>query len=72
MTDFGVSYGSLSGKIYAGRINKAGTAFTSKSDQTMPALLAVADYVLGQFDGEVELLSKGELGYRIIVERVEE
>lgn len=67
---YAVSYSPLTGTIYAGRINQAGTAFTSKSDETMPALLAVADLVLEKFDGEIDLTdADGGSGYRITVER---
>jgi hypothetical protein len=70
---YAVNYSSLTGTIYAGRIDKAGTAFTSKSDETMPALLAVADLVLEQHDGEVELNPKDGDGpaYRITVEKLD-
>ena len=70
---YAINYSSLTGAIYAGRANKAGTAFTSKSDETMPALLAVANHVLDRHDGVVELTPTddgGGPGYRITVERL--
>lgn len=65
-----INYSPLTGTIYAGRVNKEGTAFTGKSDETMPALLAVADHILDRHDGTVELTSDSEPGYRITVERI--
>jgi len=71
MSQYVINYSRLTGTIYAGRVNKAGTAFTSKSDETMPALLAVADHVLEQHGGTVDLTAEGEPGYRITVERID-
>lgn len=70
---YGVAYGHLSGRIHAGRLNKAGTAFISKDDCTIPVALAVVEWVTKQHAGEVELTPKtGGPAYRIMVEVIGE
>lgn len=55
MTTYAVQAGGLSRAIYVGRVNKAGTAFTSKDDLTDEVLLAVVDYVRRHFNGDMEM-----------------
>lgn len=71
MNEFTVQYSPLSGNIYAGRVNKAGTAFTSKNDVTIHALLSVAEKVYEEDGGVAELKPNTGVGpsYRITVER---
>lgn len=52
MSSYGIKSGDFSPAIYVGRVNKAGTAFTDKEDQTGAALLAVAEWVRDRKDGD--------------------
>ena len=67
MTTYHVACGPLSNRVYAGRVNKHGTTWSSKSDVTGAACGAVIEHVLA--NGEPVTVSvKGEPKYRIIVD----
>jgi hypothetical protein len=70
---YGINFSLLSGRIYVGRVAKSGKTWTSKEDQTMPALCAVAECVERQYDGEVYLSAKDGDGpeWRVTVERID-
>jgi hypothetical protein len=59
MADYGIQAASLSQAIHVGRINKAGTAFTSKDDLTDEALYAVAQFVRRHFAGSMSMTFSG-------------
>lgn len=69
MSTFGISYSELSGQINVGHLNTAGTAFTSKESLTDAVLLAVAHYVMGQFNGGLRMdFTNNNTGGRITLE----
>lgn len=63
---YAVNYSPLSGNIYAGRVNKAESAFTSKDDCTIEALVAAALHVIEQHGGELELTSR-TVGPKLVI-----
>lgn len=69
---YGIAYGHFSEKINIGRVNKAGTEFVgNKEDHTIPAALAVVEWVSEVHDGEVDLTPRnGGPSFRITVEKI--
>lgn len=69
---YGINYSLLSGNIYVGRISKSGSTWASKEEHSIPAALAVAEWVERQHNGEVDLTPKSGDGpaYRITVEKL--
>jgi hypothetical protein len=71
MSTYGVAYGLLSGRIFVGRLNKTGRAFTNgKEDHTDQATWSAAEYIVNQHAGELELTSDGGVTMRIRAEVV--
>jgi hypothetical protein len=70
---YGISYSLLSGNIYVGSVAKSGVTWTSKEEQNLPAMIAVAEYVERQHNGDVVLTPTNGDGslYRITVEKLE-
>ncbi|MFZ6774702.1 DUF7446 family protein [Undibacterium sp. SXout7W] len=67
MSKIHVSTSPLTNRIYAGRVNKAGTAYLSKDDVTSATCGAVIEHVIA--NGEpVTVTLNGVPKYRIIVE----
>ena len=50
-----IQYQPLIRKIYAGRLDKARDLFLDKQDVTDDVLISVAEWVLGNHDGEASL-----------------
>ncbi|SIC86962.1 DUF7446 family protein [Mycobacteroides abscessus] len=73
MNKFGVCFSSLSGRVLVGRINKAGSEFLEKEDQSGNAIWAVAEWLEADYSGEPFEIFKpgGDYGYRLTVERIE-
>lgn len=69
---YGIAYGHFSEKISIGRVNKAGTEFLGvKEDHTIPAALAVVEWVSEVHGGEVDLTPRdGGPAFRITVEKI--
>lgn len=68
---YGIPFGHFSEKINVGRLNKAGTEFLSKEDQTISAALAVVEWVTEVHGGEVDLTPRnGGPAFRITVEKI--
>lgn len=64
-----VSTSPLTNRIYVGRVNKAGNAYTSKQDITGPACGAVCEHVIA--NGEPVVVScNGKPTFRITVEEI--
>lgn len=70
---FGIQYGSLSGKISIGKLNKRGTEFLDKEELTGPAIWAVAEWLEAHDEGYPYEIFKaqGGPGYRLTVERID-
>jgi hypothetical protein len=71
---FTVEFSTLTGRIRAGRVDKAGKAFTAHNEVTGHALWAVAQWLEAHDDGEpYEIFADEESaqGYRLTVERIE-
>ena len=69
MTNYHVACSPFSNRIYAGRVDKRGRTWASKSDVTGAACGAVIEHVLA--NGEpVEVSVKGVPTYRILVEEI--
>lgn len=67
---YAVNFGSLSGSIYAGRVNKAGNAFSSKDNVTGQAIWAVAEWLLAhaEGDGSPYEITSGDVTIRLTAE----
>jgi len=67
MTNYHVDCSPITNRIYAGRVDKSGQNWASKSDVTGPACGAVVEHVLA--NGEPVTVSvNGEPRYRILVD----
>ena len=67
MTNYHVDCSPLTNRIYAGRVDKSGQSWASKSDVTGPACGAVIEHVLA--NGEPVTVSvNGVPTYRILVD----
>lgn len=53
MSEYGVKAADFSDRIYAGKLNTAGNAFTDKQELTAQVLLAVAEWTDRNFHGDV-------------------
>lgn len=60
---YGINYSPLGGKIWIGRTNQARTQFQAKEDQTIPAALAVVEWVRDQHGGEAVLRPADSAGH---------
>lgn len=52
MPKYGIQSGLFSDAIHIGKLNKTGTAFTSKEDHKDGAIAAVADYITQKHNGQ--------------------
>lgn len=68
MNTYNVGTGPLTGDIYAGKLDKVGRTWASRSVVTEQAIIAVADHVQQVFDGEMTASFDGARGERIQVE----
>lgn len=64
---YGIDYSPLSGQINIGRVNKAGTMFTSKEPLTLESVAAVCRYVLDRYPEGMTLRSADGEGWEIDV-----
>lgn len=69
MTNYHVGCGPLTNRIYAGRVDKRGRTWASKSDVTGAACGAVIEHVLANKE-PVTVSVNGVPKYRIIVEEL--
>lgn len=67
MTNYHVACSPLTNRIFAGRIDKRGQTWASRSDVTGPACGAVVEHVLAN-GGPVDVSVNGVPTYRILVE----
>ena len=65
--NFGINYQPLTERVYAGRLNKALTAFLDKQDVTNQAVAAVAEYVLAKYPEGMSLRKPDGTGWEIDV-----
>lgn len=72
MSEHTVSFQPLSGRIYAGTVNKTRTAFASKTDVTNQAVAQVAEYIAESFPEGMVLRAPDGSGWEIAVKRIEE
>ncbi|AGT11797.1 hypothetical protein N857_gp093 [Mycobacterium phage Wanda] len=74
MSKYGVQYEPSTGKIRAGRLNKAGDILVEKQDVSGSAIWAVAQWLEAHDEGfpyEIFKYVEGGEGYRLIVEKLE-
>lgn len=61
MTEYGINYGPMQQKIFAGRINKARTQMLDdKQDVTLHAVEAVGKYLIDNFENGTGSLRLGD------------
>ena len=70
MTDYHVLASGLTGDIYAGRLDPKGRLWAARSMVTEEAVMAVADHVMKQYDGEMVAKFDAQDGTRVRVEIV--
>lgn len=70
---YGITYSPLTGRINIGRTNKSHTRFHTKEDHTTAALIAAAEHVIEQHQGQVEMTPEDGHGpaYRLIAQRID-
>lgn len=66
MANYHVGTSPITNTIFAGRLDKTGQCWTSKSDVTGPACGAVAEHVIAN-GGSLIVRSKGVPKFRIVV-----
>lgn len=67
---YAINRAALTGNIYVGRVNKAGTAFTDKKEQTDRAVRVVAEYILEEFGGGLVINYNDGTRFEIKVKQV--
>ncbi len=64
---FAISFQQLSSRIFVGRVDNKGVAFTEKDDLTESAIAAVADYILATYPEGMTLTRPDGSGWEIDV-----